>query len=43
MFGALDFRLFHFGGLGFFGGAFEIEGEQLFQNLFVRQIGALPW
>jgi hypothetical protein len=29
LFGALGFRLLHFGGFGFFGGAFEVQGEQL--------------
>jgi hypothetical protein len=33
------FRLFHLRGFGFLGGAFKIQSEQFFQNLFVRQIG----
>ena len=29
LFGALNFRLLHFGGFGFFGGAFEVQAEEL--------------
>jgi len=34
-----DFRLFHLRGFGFFGGAGQVQREQVFEDLFVREIG----
>src|SRR6266516_2719491 len=36
--GAKAARLFHRRGFRFFGGAFKVQGEKLFENLFVAQL-----
>src|SRR3989442_847012 len=37
--GARTARLFHRRGFRFFGGAFKVQGEKLFEDLFVTQVG----